>query len=55
VVPRALWHDSRGNAFLFRADADTRLEIVGVIMLPWPLDREEAVGTVDHWPPNVPT
>ena len=43
-----------GTHFQFRADPETRLEIVGVTMPPWPLDREEAVRTVDHWPPNVP-
>jgi mannose-6-phosphate isomerase-like protein (cupin superfamily) len=42
-----------GTHFQFRADASTQLDILGVTMPPWPQDREEAVRTVDHWPPNV--
>ena len=44
-----------GIHFQFRAAAESQLDILGVTMPGWPLDREEAVRTEDHWLPNVPT
>lgn len=42
-----------GTHFQFRADPSDRLDILGVTMPPWPIDREEAVRTEDHWPPHL--
>lgn len=38
-----------GTHFQFRAGGSVPLDILGVTMPEWPLDREEAIRSDDHW------
>ena len=45
---------SPGTAFQFRAFGPAPLEVVGVTMPPWPVDRDDEATAVDGpWPPTA--
>jgi mannose-6-phosphate isomerase-like protein (cupin superfamily) len=55
LVPGTCLTVPLGTTFQFRSDGDTELEVVGVTMPPWPVDRVEAFrATRPRWPATVP-